>query len=343
MVIRAKIHVVGSLPPSPITVEFARETVKHLHPPATMTPPLGSAPAPGFNIGAVERETGLSKDLLRVWERRYGFPRPARDAGGERLYSPYEVSKLRAIKRLMDVGMRPGKVVNQSLDALHALAGARAGEGHGESSPEPVRDVVALVRAHDACGLQQLLAQRVMRQGLQPFVLETLAPLNREIGAAWMRGDLQVFEEHQYTEAAHVALRTAINTFPRTPENSPRVLLTTFPRETHHLGLLMVEALLVPEGAYCISLGTQTPVEDIRRAALAHRANIVALSFSGAYPMRAAVEGLATLRAQLPAHMEIWAGGEMTRRVRRTLAGVALMSDLAATVPALRGWKARRG
>ena len=32
-----------------------------------------------LNISAVERETGLSKDVLRIWERRYGFPEPRRD------------------------------------------------------------------------------------------------------------------------------------------------------------------------------------------------------------------------------------------------------------------------
>src|SRR5947209_13504875 len=49
-----------------------------------------------------ERETGLSKDVLRVWERRYAFPRPKRDAHGERQYSSADVAKLRAIKRLME-------------------------------------------------------------------------------------------------------------------------------------------------------------------------------------------------------------------------------------------------
>src|SRR5512147_1721222 len=307
-----------------------------------MTPPLES-PAPGYNISAVERETGLSKDLLRMWERRYGFPLPARDAGGERLYSPAEVSKLRAIKRLMDAGTRPGKIVHQSLPELNSLADARSVANKGEAEPELLRDVLALLRGHDATGLQQLLVQRVMRQGLQRFVLETVAPLNREVGAAWMCGELQVFEEHQYTETVQVVLRMAINALPRTPEGSPRVLLTTFPKETHGLGLLMVEALLVPDGAQCVSLGTQTPIEDIRRAVLAHRANILALSFSGAYSLRLAVEGLETLRAHLPAQVTIWAGGEMTRRVRKTIPGMVLVPELAATIPALRSWKALWG
>ena len=86
-----------------------------------------------------------------------------------------------------------------------------------------------------------------------------------------MRGELHVFEEHLYTELLKASLRTAINAFPR-QMGSPRVLLTTLPNEQHGLGLLMVEALLVPEGAQCVSLGPQTPLDDIRRAALAHQA-----------------------------------------------------------------------
>ena len=295
---------------------------------------------PSYNIGAVERETGLSKDLLRMWERRYGFPSPARDAGGERAYSPAEVSKLRAIKRLMDVGLRPGRIVHQSLEALNALADARSAT-RGDAAPPPFeKDVLGLLHRHDHASLQHLLAQLVMGQGLQKFVLESATPLNRAIGDAWMRGELQVFEEHLYTEQLQVALRAAINAFPRAAAGTPRVLLTTFPGELHGLGLLMVEALLVPEGAQCVSLGTQTPVEDIHRAANAHRAAIVALSFSAAFPLRSAVEGLETLRGVLPQHVTIWAGGEMTRRMRKTMAGIVLVPDLASAIPVLRSWRA---
>ena len=144
-----------------------------------------------------------------------------------------------------------------------------------------------------------MFANLLMRQGLQRFVLETLTSLNHAVGDAWMRGELAVFEEHLYTEQLQVALRTGINAFPR-QVGAPKVLLTTFPGEQHGLGLLMVEALLVPEGAQCISLGPQTPIEDIRRAALAHEVQVVALSFSGAFPVRQAGDGLASLRRQLP-------------------------------------------
>lgn len=292
-----------------------------------------------FNISAVERETGLSKDVLRMWERRYGFPVPRRDEHGERQYTPTEVARLRSIKRLMDAGLRPGKIIGLPLDELKALADARATESADAIAPTLEREVIHLLQTHDALGLQHTMAQLVMRQGLQKFVLETVTPLNRTVGDAWMRGELQVFEEHLYTEQLQVVLRTAINAFPRQTGGVPRVLLTTFPNEQHGIGLLMVEALLCPEGVQCISLGPQTPIEDVRRAAIAHKVHILALSFSGAFPLRLALEGLASLRQQLPPQVTIWAGGDMTRRIRKTVPGMVLIPDLASTITALRSWR----
>jgi DNA-binding transcriptional MerR regulator/methylmalonyl-CoA mutase cobalamin-binding subunit len=291
-----------------------------------------------LNISAVERETGLSKDVLRMWERRYGFPKPGRDDHGERQYTPADVGKLRAMKRLMDIGVRPGKIVRLALTELNAMADARTPSRQDPLAPALEHDVLAMLKTHDATSLQHMLANQMMRQGLQRFVLDTITPLNRAIGDAWMRGELQIFEEHLYTEQLQVALRAAINAFPR-QNGMPRVLLTTFPAELHGIGLLMVEAMMVPEGVHCISLGPQTPLEDIRRAALAHKVNIVALSFSAAFPLRQATDGLATLRRQLPPQVSLWAGGEMTRRVRKTIPGIVLIPDLASTINALRSWR----
>jgi DNA-binding transcriptional MerR regulator/methylmalonyl-CoA mutase cobalamin-binding subunit len=294
-----------------------------------------------LNISAVERDTGLSKDVLRMWERRYGFPKPGRDDNGERQYSTADVGKLRAMKRLMDVGLRPGKIIALSLSELNSMADARAPARRDDLAPSLERDVLTMLQTHDVVALQSTMTSLLMRQGLTRFVLDTITPLNRAVGDAWMRGDLQVFEEHLYTEQLQVALRAAINAFPR-QTGMPRMLLTTFPAEHHGLGLLMVEAIMVPEGVQCISLGPQTPLEDVRRAAIAHKVHIVALSFSAAFPLRQATDGLSTLRRELPAQVTLWAGGEMTRRVRKTLPGVVLIPDLASTINALRSWRTHR-
>jgi methanogenic corrinoid protein MtbC1 len=242
----------------------------------------------------------------------------------------------------MDTGLRPGKLIRQSLDELNALAGQRVHARRDAIAPAIERDVLTLLRAHDVAGLHGTLTNLLLRHGVQRFVVETVAPLNRAVGEAWMRGELQVFEEHLYTEHLQAALRGAISAFHR-QSGSPRILLTTVPGEQHGIGLLMVDALVSPEGAQCISLGTQTPFEDIRRAALAHKAQVVALSFSMAFPLRQIGEALASLRRALAPAVALWAGGEVTRRLRKSLPGVQLIPEIADTLAVLKSWRAESG
>ena len=300
-----------------------------------------------MTISAVERDTGIGKDTLRVWERRYAFPQPERDAKGERLYTPEQVERLRLIKRLMDQGHRPGKLFAVSEEDLLQLAAAHAptpapGDSEGDDAqtlakdaPAPIAgQIIDLLRAHDVPGLRQALNQAMMRQGLQHFVLDTVTTLNQSVGDAWMRGELQVFEEHLYSEQISALLRQAIASLPTRTDSRPRVLLTTAPEERHVLGLLMAEALLALEGATCISLGTQTPLFDIRQAAEAHRADVVALSFSSAFPSRLTPPLLRQLRELLPPSVELWAGGAGTERLP-AIEGVLLLPSLAHALAAL--------
>src|SRR4051795_4308316 len=123
-------------------------------------------PIPGsallLNISAVERETGLSKDVLRMWERRYGFPKPARDENGERQYSAAEVTKLRAIKRLMDVGTRPGKIIHKLQDELDGMADEHVATRSEQIAPVLERDILSLLQMHDALALQHAFANLLM-------------------------------------------------------------------------------------------------------------------------------------------------------------------------------------
>lgn len=292
---------------------------------------------PHFNIAAVERDTGLSKDVLRMWERRYGFPTPERDGNGERSYPAEQVERLRLIKRLMDLGHRPGKLLAIPADELAELAPRRP-----PSPPPPVAgsedpaELLTLIKQHDAHGYQQAMQQRLARQGLQRFVQDTVAPLTHRVGEAWEDGSFEVFEEHLFTELTKRLLRQAIAALPG-GGNGPRILLTSVPDEPHVLGLLMVEALFSLEGAECIPLGTQMPLLEIGRAATAHRADIVALSFSVAFPQRQIPGLLQQLRLLLPASVELWAGGAGVQRVARQ-EGVRLLAGLDDALAALAAW-----
>lgn len=301
-------------------------------------------PETALPIAAVERDTGLSKDTLRVWERRYGFPQPVRDAFDERVYPAEQVERLRLIARLLSNGQRPGRVVPLPLPDLQQLAQGCVPGAHPHHVPSPAQQqLLALLRQHDVAALRRALNQATLQLGLGRFVTELLAPLNVMVGEAWMRGEIQVFEEHMYTESVTAVLRGAIGSASALPlPGRPRVLLATFPQEPHALGLLMAEAMLVLEGCECVSLGVQTPVLEIAQAAQANRVQIVGLSFSASGNANQLLRGLQELRAQLPADIPIWAGGSHPALQRREITGVTPVPTLADIQPLLAQWAAAR-
>lgn len=299
------------------------------------------APAQNLSIAAVERETGLSKDTLRVWERRYGFPRPERDAAGDRLYPPDQVERLRVIRRLIDGGHRPRHVVALAPEALQALsAPASVRPTAATTSAQGLDAYLELIQRHDAHQLRRLLGQTALRVGLVEFVTLVVAPLNTAVGEAWMHGRFQVFEEHLYTECMTGVLRNAIAGMPAPQgKGAPRVLLTSFPDEPHGLGLLMAEALFALEGCNCLPLGPQTPIADIAKAAQAHQSDIVALSFTALLGANAVVSGLRELRRQLPQSVAIWAGGSNPTLSKRELPGVLTVQALESLREQVARWR----
>lgn len=303
-------------------------------------------PAVLSSISDVERDTGIPKETLRVWERRYAFPTPARDGNGERLYPPDQVARLRLVKRLLDLGYRPGKVMHMKSDALAELAASAGAETPAPNADDPeLRLCLELIRAHKMSELRQRLVQAQLQLGLQRFVTELVAPLTTLVGDAWSGGQLAVFEEHLFAETLQSVMRNAIfsaNQQIGQSASTPRILLTTVPQERHGLGLLMAEALFAMEGAHCVSLGVQTPLSDIVEAAKAQSAHIVALSFSSVMSPRAAVDNVTELQARLGASTQVWAGGSCAALARRQL-GPQCVLDLHDIRGALARWRAQHG
>jgi MerR family transcriptional regulator, light-induced transcriptional regulator len=297
-----------------------------------------------MSIAAVERDTGLSKDTLRVWERRYGFPAPGRDAYGERAYPLEQVDKLRAIKRLLDAGQRPRRIVAMELPALLSMGevlSATVGRKATGCSVE-LAAYMALIKSHDTLSLRTALAQTGARRGAAALVCDVIAPLNAMVGEAWACGQLAVFEEHLYTQTVLVVLHNIISSgLGVCTAKRPRVMLTTFPSEPHGLGLLMAEVMLWLEGCTCVSLGTQTPVQDILQAAKAQHVDVVALSVTGSQNAKDVVSSLQELRQQLPGKVEIWVGGSNPVITRKPVDGVTALTDLRSIKARVVDWHAR--
>ena len=200
------------------------------------------------------------------------------------------------------------------------------------------------LHVHDLAGLRDALHQAVIDLGAAQFVTQVVAPLSALVGETWMRGELEVFEEHLYTECVTTVLRQTIYEQSLTvPSKPPVVLLTTFPQEQHALGLLMAECMMALNGCRCIPMGVQMPVADIAKAAHAHQVDLVALSFSSNVNANHVLDGLKELRQLLPAHTAIWAGGGNAVLQRRPPEGVLVVNSLETIAQSVQAWRDLHG
>ncbi len=297
-----------------------------------------------LSITAVEQETRIAKDTLRVWEKRYGFPNPLRDSSQERLYPMEQVERLKRIRLLLDMGYRPGKVAHLEDEELQKLIDRNTNLSKtkikNNSSHEELEALLRHIETHNTSTLRSALQHALIRKGLAPFVTQLVAPLTTAVGMAWAQSRFDVFEEHLYTEVITNVLRSCLSTLTTDAVmQPPRVLLTTIPQESHGLGLLMVQALLTVEGCDCISLGTQTPASDIVRAAAAHQVDIVALSFTNLHNASTVQNTLRDLRKALPATTEIWAGGSCASLYLKPLEGITTQQSLDRIAELVAQWR----
>jgi methanogenic corrinoid protein MtbC1 len=283
-----------------------------------------------YNIQEISVRTGIPKDLLRQWERRYGYPNPQRDQNSNRIYSDFHLNKLLLVRQLLDQGKRPGKLIHLEMDELKSML----------KTPETIFDtdkLIHLLKTRQVSNLNNWL-QSMVHNDLRRFVHKVMSPAITAIGAAWEQGVVTVHEEHVFTE---VMKRIAHKHLAEQPQNSsgPTVMLTTVPGEKHTLGLLMVEIILRLGGAKVISFGTEMPFNEIREAAEKHSVDILGLSFSASYAAEDAVVMLAGLRQAIRPDIEIWSGGAAFNNTYEPLDGVEIFHDLHNVENALATWK----
>jgi methanogenic corrinoid protein MtbC1 len=162
---------------------------------------------------------------------------------------------------------------------------------------------------------------------MQGFVLKTVTPLLKAVGELWMTGQLEVFQEHFLSQQLIRFLNARIASLQQSAQK-PVLLLATLPGEEHTLGLLLVAAMLSSHGVTTINLGGEVPMDQIRLAVKQFRADIVGITFSGAYQYSNIRAHLVELHEQLPDTVDIWAGGEGVRRLRKLPGGVTKFNTL---------------
>lgn len=257
----------------------------------------------GYSLGAVVKLTGLSEHTIRAWERRYGAVKPARTDKGTRRYTQAEVARLRLLHSAVDAGHRIGDLAELSDAEIEERLALLT-----ESAPRPARaEVMEALERLDLPDVERVLGLQLSVLGPELFARELAAPLLREVGDRWERGETTIAAEHLLSSVTRGVLGAALRAGPRR-DGAPHIVFTTPEGERHELGVLIAAVTAVGAGARATYLGPDLPVDEVARAAAATGAEAVALSVV-TLPLGAVRRYLQELRGRLSEAVSIWVGG----------------------------------
>jgi MerR family transcriptional regulator, light-induced transcriptional regulator len=309
-------------------------------------------------IGVVAERTGLSPDLLRVWERRYRAVEPSRASDGQRLYSDTDVERLRLLRLATLAGRSISQVAQLPSTELVQLvredeaARQRAVRWEERAIPASVGEDVAraleLARAVDAPGLESLLRRTAAALGVPVFLDALVAPLLHRMGEEWKAGRLAVAQEHLATAIIQRVLEGIIH-FLAAPHEAPNLLLATLTGDQHKMGALLAATAAAAEGWRVTYLGPDLPAAEIATAAVAAGARVVGVSVVHVAETDRVLAELRTVRTRLPASVPLLAGGAGAVALAPELdgTGIHVVGDLSKLRAALRktgtGWPNNNG
>jgi DNA-binding transcriptional MerR regulator len=260
-----------------------------------------------MTILQLSQETGIGIDTLRIWERRYGYPIPQRNARGHRRYSAKQVEELRIVRKLQNRGQRPGKIFALSAAERQILLQGLI----AEELPE-IAGMEHFATELTIEEIEREMCSRLRQLGLIDFVHQFALPLIQLLDRGWSEGSISIAREHLISDRLERLLETQFP--PELPENGPRMLFLTLSGERHKLGLLMAATIFGQQGIDCILLQEEPPITEIPELAKDLSVAAVALSFSAHYSSRQAKHDLATLRGTLPQDIKLIAGGQAVKR-----------------------------
>ncbi len=269
------------------------------HPPVSL---LTMAPEETYSVGRVARLTGVSPDLLRAWERRYGAVEPVRTPGGTRRYRAEDIDRLRLLKAVVDAGSRIGDVASLSTEELERRVSPAAAV-----DAAPLERAIAALARLDGVEAEQLIAGQLAGLGPVRFAKEFALPLLQRIGHEWREERMCVAAEHMGSALLRSLLGSALRPT-AAHRGAPVVVFATLPGERHDIGLLIAALAALGAGAQPVFLGADLPVPELVRALELTGGQAVALS-AVVQPREELEAGLEELRAALPDSVEIWVGG----------------------------------
>ena len=279
-----------------------------------------------YPIRAVSKQTGISIDTLRAWERRYQAVTPQRDDRG-RLFTEADVQRLHLLRTAVEHGHAISQLAVlkdedlQTLIANPALVAPELSTAKKTRQNKPAIEldaVIAAIERLDYAEAERELALLAAVLTPRDLVHHVAQPLMQQVGEAWHEGRLSIAQEHMTSSLLRNLLGALVPLYRRTSPPS-KVLFATPSAELHEFGILLAAMLTAGGGLGIVYLGTNLPGEEIVMAAHKTMPQAVVLGLIGANGAQAGIKEVQIVAEKLPAQIELWVGGMKEPPIRQAI------------------------
>jgi MerR family transcriptional regulator, light-induced transcriptional regulator len=283
---------------------------------------------PKYLIGVVTKLTGLSIDVVRVWERRYGAVRPVRSSGGTRLYSDADVLRLNRLHRAVQGGYGIGQAARLSERELDELiAGAEPSPAQADPYQSVRQRFIAAIQTMDVGAADQELARAATLFSPGELVKRIISPIFDEVRERKTLKEFGVAHERVATGLLRRMLESLIRLYPSSG-NLDTLVLAAPAGEGREFDLLLAALLAAVHGWRVVFLGADVPAAEIALAVRLTNARVLSLSVgTESYKID---EELDTISRIVSGSTEVWISGTEASRQRARIgrANWILVRDL---------------
>lgn len=250
-----------------------------------------------LRIGEFSQRVGVSPDLLRAWERRYGLLEPSRSAGGFRLYSDTDVARVERMSALLQEGRSAAQAARLARETV-TREGGEAVQASDVTVDAARARLAAALDAFDEQAVHRVLDDLLATLHLETVLREVVVPHLHWVGEQWAAGRLTVGQEHFASGLLRGRLLAAARGWG--VGIGPRAVLAAPAGEEHDLGLIVFGLCLWRRGWRITFLGADTPMAAVHDAVERLDARLVVLASVRADRLEAVRDDLVRLRASVP-------------------------------------------
>ncbi|MEX5218877.1 MAG: MerR family transcriptional regulator [Nitrospiraceae bacterium] len=260
-------------------------------------------------IQRVARLTGLSKDVIRVWERRYGIVQPFRSANRYRTYTDEDVALLRYLKAELDRGRSIGELAALGNEQLKNLAGTTRAIAHNTTTYDTLlQELIASLDPFNPAAFERRLNGAVAVIPFEEALHGILLPLQRQVGELWHQGRLTVAVEHYVTNQVRQKLSSAMSHLP-VHDNGLKVVVACPVGEFHEVGAQAAAYICASRGCQTYYLGANMPMDELATFCRQIDPHILLLSVTAPPPAHEWSSWISTLRDLSTPNRAIILGG----------------------------------